>query len=138
MLHSLLKTLISSLLRAGHTPQKIQLRTGHKSVEILTSYDTTSGEERRKQQKNILLKLSSASTSAARNKKRVNGFVLLEKAKDRQSKTRRTSNMQPSKTINSGQRTGENEVSETSNHLLFRKIVIYGNMSINYFSSPRK
>jgi len=54
VLHSLRKTLINSLMRAGFTDAQITLRTGHKSVQSLQAYANIQGEAGYMQQKAII------------------------------------------------------------------------------------
>lgn len=71
MPHSLRKTLIAMLMRSVHSPQQVQLRTGQKSFDILTSYVTTGAEEGRKQQRNILPSQARTNPTNSDNEKEI-------------------------------------------------------------------
>jgi len=54
VMHSLRKTLINSLMRAGFDANQIALRTGHKSIQSILPYANIMGEAGHMQQKSIL------------------------------------------------------------------------------------
>jgi len=54
VIHSLRKTLINNLMRAGFTAAEITLRTGHKNVQSVQSYANIQGESGKRQQSALI------------------------------------------------------------------------------------
>jgi len=55
VIHSLGKTLINNLMKAGFTDTQITLRTGHKSVQSVQPYANILGAARKRQQSALII-----------------------------------------------------------------------------------